>query len=197
MNKTIQLLVDAICLIPRQFFANDSSDDASRMIHERFVSQLTIKYRRLTGCYCRTESILPTSETIQKFACTAEKKAVIKKLTTEIASVISPHPTLFMEQASNLSLLMTIVEVKTECKLQRAVFYWDLFKLHFLVEQDRSSCGVYFIINQDVDFVQKKISAYYDRGFYTSLRAENIFFLIKKDYKSDVVALDYRGERCI
>lgn len=195
MNKTIQQLVEAICLIPRQFFSKASSGDTSGVFHERFVSQLIIKYRKLSGGFCRTESILPTSETIQKFACTPERNAMIRKLAIGIASANNPHPNLFMEQASNLSLLMAIVEVKTERKLQRGVFYWDLFKLHFLVEQDRCSCGVYFIINQDVESVQKKISAYYARGFYTSLRAENVFFLVKKDYSSDVVVLDYRGER--
>lgn len=193
MNKSIQMLVEAVNMIPRQFYPKYPNDNISESVYERLVSQLTIRYRKLTGGYCRTELLLPTSENIQKFAYTPENKAMIRKLTTGIASLV-PKPTFLMEQASELPLPVTIVEVKMDHKLQRGVFYWDFFKLHFLVEQNRGSCGIYFIINQDVISVQKKISAYYERGLYTSLSAENIFFLIKKDYNSDIVVLNYKGE---
>lgn len=193
MNKPIQMLIEAINLIPRQFYPKLSTDSTSELAYDRLVSQLTIKYRKVTGGYCRTELLLPSSEKIQKFACTLENKVMIRSLATRITSV-ALKPTFIMEQPSDLPLPVTIVEIKMDHKLQRGKFYWDFFKLHFLVEQNRGACGIYFIINQDVVSVQKKISAYYERGLYTCLRAENIFFVIKKDYNSDIVVLNHKGE---
>lgn len=194
MNKTIQILVEAIKLIPRQFYANNSGDNTG-LSCERFASQLTVRYRKVSGAHCRTETLLPTSEIIEKFACTPEKKAMLRKLAVGISSVSESSPCLFMEQSVTLPLSqVTIIELMTECKLKRGAFYWDFFKLHFLVEQTRTSSGIYFIINHDVDSIQKKICAYYERGFYVSLREENIFFLIKKDYGSQIVILNSRGD---
>lgn len=197
-NKTIQVLIEAINLIPRQFYFNASHDKNTNISYERFVSQLTIRHRKLTGSFCRTEQFLPSSEVIQKFASTPEKIAMIRKLALGLSSVNEHKPSLFFDQAVNLPLTqVTMIELKTDCKLQRAIFYWDFFKLHYFVEQNRNSYGIYFIVNQDVDSVKKKIEAYYKRGFHSSLRVENIFFLIKKGYDSDIVVLDYKGESII
>lgn len=199
MNKNIQLLVEAINMIPRQFFSNVTSDDTTVSAYERFVSQLVVKYRKIAGGYCRTELFFPSSDIIQKFASTAENKAMVKRLSIGISSVNEHKPTLFMEQTIELPLLSsgTIIELKTDRKLSRGMFYWDFFKLHFIVDQNRSSCGIYLIINQDISSVLKKIDAYYERGFFTSRRMDNIFFLIKKDYNTNAVVLNYKGENVV
>lgn len=199
MNKTIQLLTEAINMIPRQFFSNVISDDTTVSAYERFVSQLIVKYRKIAGGYCRTELFFPSSDIIQKFASTAENKAMVKRLSIGISSVNEHKPTLFMEQTIELPLLSsgTIIELKTDRKLSRGMFYWDFFKLHFFVDQNRSSCGIYLIINQDISSVLKKIDAYYERGFFTSRRMDNIFFLIKKDYSTNAVVLNYKGENVV
>lgn len=195
MNKTIQILAEAIGMIPRQFYSNCSGDNSTRLSCERFASQLIVRFRKVSGTHCKTETLLPTSEIIEKFACTPEKKAMLRKLAAGISSVSEFTPCLFMEQSVTLPLSkVTIVELMTERKLKRGAFYWDFFKLHFLVEQNRTSSGIYFIINQDVDSIQKKISAYYERGFYASLREDDIFFLIKKDYSSEIIILNSRGD---
>lgn len=120
---------------------------------------------------------------------------MVKRLSIGISPVNEHKPTLFMEQTIELPLLSsgTIIELKTDCKLSGGMFYRDFFKLHFLVDQSRTSCGIYLIINQDISSVLKKINAYYERGFYTSRRTENIFFLIKKDYNTNAVVLNYKG----
>lgn len=193
-NKTIKMLVEAISMIPRQFYSNITNDDGGVM-YEKFVSQLAIRYRKIAGGYCRREVLLPSSEIIQKFA-SEENKIIVKKLAIGISSEKELKPTIFMEQTTDLPLLATeaIIELKTDVKLRRSYFYWDFFKLHFLVSEGRCSCGVYFITNQDVDSIQKKINAYYERGFFTSPRPEKIFFLIKKDYNANLFVLDYKGE---
>lgn len=192
MNKTIQMLVETISLIPRQFYRNQSEEDASGLVHQQFTSQLAVRYRKLTGNLCRSELYLPSSEVLRKFASTPDKKAMVRRLATGISD---PKPSLFIENTANLPLSqVTIIELTTDSKLKRGAFYWDLFKLHFLVDQNRNSCGIYCIINQDAPSIQKKIDAYYKREFYTSFRAENIFFLIKKNYNSNMVVLNYKGE---
>ena len=65
MNKTIQTLIEAINMIPRQFY-NTIDEGASELAHEKFVSQLTVRYRKITGDYCSTELFLPSSEAVQK-----------------------------------------------------------------------------------------------------------------------------------
>lgn len=73
MNKTIQTLIEAINMIPRQFY-NTIDEGASELAHEKFVSQFTVRYRKITGDYCSTELFLPSSEAVQSFAVTPEKK---------------------------------------------------------------------------------------------------------------------------
>lgn len=194
INKTIKMLVEAISMIPRQFYSNITNDDGGVM-YEKFVSQLAIRYRKIAGGYCRREVLLPSSEIIQKFA-SEENKIIVKKLAIGISSEKELKPTIFMEQTTDLPLLATetIIELKTDVKLRRGCFYWDFFKLHFLVSEGRCSCGVYFITNQDVASIQKKNNAYYERGFFTSSRPEKIFFLITKDYNANLFVLDYKGE---
>ena len=70
MNKTIQMLVEAINMIPRQFYTSVGDENSSGLIYDRLVSQLTVRYRKITGSYCKTEVYLPSSEIIQKFAST-------------------------------------------------------------------------------------------------------------------------------
>lgn len=194
MSKTIQMLIEAINMIPRQFYTKSiTSKDCS--MYEKFISQFAIRYRKIAGGYCRTEVILPSSEIIQKFA-SLENKVMVKKLAIGISPENEFEPTLFMEQTADMPLLSaeTIIELKADCKLRRADFYWDFFKLHFLVDEGRCSYAIYLIINQDVSSIQKKIIAYYERGFLTSSRPEKIYFLIKKDFDATLIVLNYRGE---
>lgn len=198
MNKTIQTLIEAINMIPRQFY-NTIDEGASELAHEKFVSQLTVRYRKITGDYCSTELFLPSSEAVQSFAVTPEKKKMVRKLMAGLSSLCSVNSTLIMEQTGQVDSLpqKTLIELNMDLKLSRPLFYWNLFKLNFLLDKMMYSCGFYFIIHQDVCSVQKKINAYYERGLYVSWKAENIFFLVKKDYKSDVIVLNYKGENII
>lgn len=197
MNKTIQTLIEAINMIPRQFYTNN--EVASELISEKFMSQFIARYRKTTGDYCSTELILPTSEPVQSFAATPDKKNMIRRLMTGLSSLSSVNPTLIMEQPKQFDSLLqkTLIEVSTDFKLSRPLFYWNFFKLHFLLDKMVYSCGFYFIVHQDVCSIQKKINAYYERELYISWKAENIFFLVKKDYKSDVIVLNYKGENII
>ena len=195
MNKTIQMLVEAINMIPRQFYTSVGDENSSGLIYDRLVSQLTVRYRKITGSYCKTEVYLPSSEIIQKFASTPEKKILVRKLNAGISSNSDLKSTLLMEQNINLSSSQkAMIILNTDCKLRRGIFYWEFFILHFLAEQKRNSIGAYIIINQEITSIKKKIDAYYKLGLYNSLSADNIFFLIKKNYASDITILNYKGE---
>ena len=180
------MLVEAINMIPRQFYTSVGDENSSGLIYDRLVSQLTVRYRKITGSYCKTEVYLPSSEIIQKFASTPEKKILVRKLNAGISSNSGLKPTLLMEQNINLSSSQkTMIILNTDCKLRRGIFYWEFFILHFLA---------YIIINQEITSIKKKIDAYYKLGLYNSLSADNIFFLIKKNYASDITILNYKGE---
>lgn len=195
INKAVQELVHAIGMIPRQFFNNTTTDICSDTAYEQFVSQLIVRYRKITGNYCKTELVLPSSESIRKFADYEDNKMMVRKLTASLSSSANNNPSLFIELAGGSSASqVAIMEIRADEKLKRGAFYWDFFKLNYHVDNHRCICGAYFIINQDVDSIQNKIAAYYDKSFYSSLRAENIYFLIKKNYASDVVILDYKGK---
>lgn len=197
MNKTIQTLIEAINMIPRQFYTNN--EGVADFVSEKFISQFIARYRKATGDYCSTELVLPTSEPVQSFAATPDKKNMVRRLMTGLSSLNSVNPTLIMEQSKQFDSLpqKTLVELSTDFKLSRPLFYWNFFKLHFLLDKMMYSCGFYFIVHQDVPSIQKKINAYYERELYVSWKAEKIFFLVKKDYKSDVVVLNYKGENII
>lgn len=197
MNKTIQTLIEAINMIPRQFYTNDKG--ASDLVSEKFMSQFIARYRKATGDYCSTELVLPTSEPVQSFAATPEKKNMVRRLMTGLSSLNSVNPTLIMEQSKQFDSLpqKILIELNTDFKLSRPLFCWNFFKLHFLLDKMMYSCGFYLIVHQDVSSIQKKINAYYERELYVSWKAEKIFFLVKKDYKSDVIVLNYKGENII
>lgn len=194
MNKTTQTLIEAVNMIPRQFYTTGES--TSECVSEKFMSQFIARYRKITGDYCSTELVLPTSEPVQSFAVTPDKRNMVRRLTTGLSSLNSVNPILIMEQPKQVDSLpqKTLIEFNTDVKLSRPLFYWNFFKLHFLLDKMMYSCGFYFIVHQDVCSIQKKINAYYERELYVSWKAENIFFLVKKDYKSDVVVLNYKGE---
>lgn len=195
MNNTIQILIEAISLIPRQFYSDSSGDCTSGLVHQRFMSQLTVRYKKLTGNNAWPEIISPDCKMIREFTSTPDKKAIVHKLVTGIPSTNDLKPSLFMENPANSPLSQTtIIELSTESKLKRAIFYWSLFKLHLLADLNRNSCCIYCIINIEETSIQKKIAAYYERGFYSSFNAKNIFFLIKKNYSSKIVVLNYKGE---
>lgn len=195
MIKMIQTLIEAINMIPRQFYADANEEEASKLVLEKFVSQFIVRYRKIAGDYCGTELVLPSSEAVQSFAVDPDRKNMLRRLTTGLSSFDEVNPTLIMEPSQQVDSLpqKILVELNTEFKLNRPLFYWNFFKLHFLLDKMVYSHGFYCIIHQDVCSIQKKVNAYYERGLYASWKAENIFFLVKKDYKSDVVVLNYKG----
>lgn len=195
MNNTLQKLIKAISLIPRQFYSNSSDDCTSELVHQRFISQLIVRYKKLTGINAQPEIISPACKMIQEFTSTPDKKAIVHKLVTGIPSTNDLKPSLFTENPATPPFSQaTFIELSTESKLKRAIFYWSFFKLHLLADLNRNSCCVYCIINIEEISIQKKITAYYERGFYSSFNTENIFFLIKKNYSSKIVVLNYKGE---
>lgn len=46
MIKMIQTLIEAINMIPRQFYADANEEEASKLVLEKFVSQFIVRYKK-------------------------------------------------------------------------------------------------------------------------------------------------------
>lgn len=53
---------------------------------------------------------------------------------------------------------------------------------------------VWIVIKQQVSTIQKKLIAYKPEKLYRSKNVKNIFFLLKKDFETDVILLNAEGK---
>ena len=196
-------ILQAIQNIPRQFYADNNkiNQDSPKNANDTLTSLFISRYRRLTGTMPRSPQILPTSSIIQDILKNMpEQKGkslsdMINYISGNMPVSSSPTQTILFEntEPGSSTKQNMILELRADIKISWSKFDWDFFKLNLFVEQYGYTNGFYLLVNQQAEAVRKKIEDYYSQNLYSSYNAGNIYFILKKDYDSEIVILDANG----